>query len=188
VFLGDQICRNPDWLQITVDYTVDAFIAAEELRLWPRPIRPLVAEFLPSCRKIRGELQRARDIITPVLEQRRLARLEEETMGQGKDKTTGKSKYADAMQWMEDCAKGQRYDPAVAQISFSIAAIHTTSDMLTQVLLDLCTMPEIIDALREEIVTVVREEGWKKTTFYKLKLMDSVLKESQRLKPTSIGK
>ncbi|KAL3447881.1 cytochrome P450 [Aspergillus insuetus] len=194
VFLGDQICRNPDWLQITVDYTVDAFIAAEELRLWPSPIRPLVAEFLPSCRKIRGELQRAREIITPVLEQRRLARLEEEEEEeeallnvQGKEKTPGKPKYADAMQWMEDCAKGQRYDPAVAQISFSIAAIHTTSDMLTQVLLDICSMPELINALREEIVTVVQEEGWKKTTFYKLKLMDSVLKESQRLKPTSIG-
>jgi hypothetical protein len=92
------------------------------------------------------------------------------------------------MQWMEDCAKGQCYDPAVAQISFSIAAIHTTSDMPTQVLLDICSMPELINALREAIVTVVQEEGWKKTTFYKLKLMDSVLKQSQRLKPTSIGK
>jgi cytochrome P450 len=91
------------------------------------------------------------------------------------------------MQWMEESAEGRPYDPAVAQLSFSLAAIHTTSDMLTQALLDLCGKDDLIKELREEIVTVIQGEGWKKTTLYKLKLMDSVLKESQRLKPVSIG-
>lgn len=39
--MGDQICRNPNWLRIAVDYTVDAFKAAEELRLWPKAFRAI---------------------------------------------------------------------------------------------------------------------------------------------------
>ncbi|KAG2419448.1 hypothetical protein HFD88_004244 [Aspergillus terreus] len=181
VFLGDEICRNPDWLRITVNYTVDSFIAAQDLRLWPKPLRPLVANFLPSCRKIRSELREATEIIIPVLEERRKSK---ET--QVREGRTPK-RYVDAMQWMEESAQGRPYDPAVAQLSFSLAAIHTTSDMLTQALLDLCGKDDLIKELREEIVTVIQGEGWKKTTLYKLKLMDSVLKESQRLKPVSIA-
>ncbi|PKX92974.1 putative cytochrome P450 monooxygenase [Aspergillus novofumigatus IBT 16806] len=175
VFLGDKICRNPDWLQITVDYTVDTFLAAEDLRLWPRFIRPVVANFLPSCRKIRRELKEATEIITPGLEAARKA-------------NQPPKRYNDAMQWMEECAKGQPYSPAEAQTAFSIVAIHTTSDMLTQVVLYLCTLPEVIQPLREEIVALIQEGGWKKTALYKLKLMDSVLKESQRMKRVNINK
>ncbi|KAK2739055.1 hypothetical protein FQN55_009588 [Onygenales sp. PD_40] len=181
VFLGDKICRNPDWLRITVKYSVDSFVAAQELRLWPKITRPLVARFLPSCRKIRQEIQETRDIITPVLEERRQAKAAAARDGKPQER------YVDALQWMEDCAKGRSYDPAIAQLSFSLAAIHTTSDMLTQVILDLCQHDEIIQELRDEIITVIREDGWKKTTLYKLKLMDSVIKESQRIKPIGIG-
>ncbi|GIK03544.1 hypothetical protein Aspvir_007616 [Aspergillus viridinutans] len=88
---------------------------------------------------------------------------------------------------MEECAKGRSYPPAEAQMAFSLVAIHTTSDMLTQVFLDLCAHEDVIQALREEIVAVIQDEGWKKTALYKLKLMDSVLKESQGLKPIKIG-
>ncbi|KAL1955895.1 hypothetical protein VTO42DRAFT_7968 [Malbranchea cinnamomea] len=181
VFLGDLICRNPDWLRITVDYTVDSFLAAQDLRLWPRPTRWIVAPFLASYRKIQQELDEARAIITPVLEERRAAK---EAVIRAGNKPP---RYNDAMQWMEECAKGRPYDPAIAQLGFSLAAIHTTSDMLTQVLLDLCERQELIQELRREVITVLQEEGWKKTALYKLKLMDSTLKESQRLKPIAIG-
>lgn len=177
VFLGDQICRNPDWLRITVSYTVDAFLAAQDLRQWPELVRPLVAHFLPSCRKVRRELDEARDIIRPVLEERRAAKDSETT-----------ERFNDAMQWMDDVAKGRPYDPAVSQMSFSLAAIHTTSDLLTQVIYDLCGKEDLVQALRDELIAVISEDGWKKQTLYKLKLMDSVLKESQRLKPIAIGK
>lgn len=91
------------------------------------------------------------------------------------------------MEWMEECARGRSYDPTIAQLTFSLAAVHTTTDMLTQVIYDLCDQPDLVQALRDEAIEVLREDGWKKTALYKMKLMDSVLKESQRLKPTSIG-
>ncbi|KAL8349413.1 hypothetical protein RB598_005001 [Gaeumannomyces tritici] len=42
---------------------------------------------------------------------------------------------------------------------------------------------ELIEPLRKEAVEVFGAEGWSKQSLYKLKLMDSALKETQRVKP-----
>ncbi|KAH8691177.1 cytochrome P450 [Talaromyces proteolyticus] len=180
VFLGDRICRNTDWLRIAINYMLDAHLAAASLRQWPKLMRPLVARFHPLCRKIRGELQEAREIITTVLQARQDLKATAMRSGQAIPQ------YNDAIEWMEGCAKGCVYDPAAAQLNLSTVALHTTSDLLTQVIYNLCGRDDLICALREEIITAIREEGWKSTTLYKLKLMDSTIKESQRLKPIGI--
>ncbi|KAL4804730.1 cytochrome P450 [Aspergillus unguis] len=181
VFLGDQVCRNPDWLRITVAYTVDCFMAAEKLRWYPKFSRRIVAKFLPETRKVKAELQESRDIINPVLAKRKAEK--EAAFARGEQPPN----YNDALEWMEVCAKGRPYDAAVAQLSMSLAAIHTTSDLLTQVLYDICAHEGLVDEMREEVLTVIKAEGWQKTTLYKLRLMDSVIKESQRVKPNSIA-
>lgn len=51
-----------------------------------------------------------------------------------------------------------------------------------------CIEHDLIQPLRDEVVQAYTEDGgWKKTTLYKLKLMDSVMKESQRLNAASDG-
>ncbi|KAI8239423.1 Cytochrome P450 monooxygenase eqxH [Colletotrichum sp. SAR 10_99] len=50
-------------------------------------------------------------------------------------------------------------------------------------MMDLAQHPELFQPLREELVRVLGTEGLKKSALNNLKLMDSVLKESQRLKP-----
>jgi cytochrome P450 len=69
----------------------------------------------------------------------------------------------------------------------SFAAIHTTTELVTQVMTDLCKNPEIFGELRQEISQVLRAGGWNKNSLYNMKLLDSVIKESLRLKPTSIS-
>ncbi|GLA07505.1 hypothetical protein AnigIFM60653_008736 [Aspergillus niger] len=177
VFLGEKLYRNPDWHRVTAGYAVHTFMSALFLRMFPRCTRPFVANLLPFCRKMRKELQGAKDIITPVVEERRTAK--QDAIRQGKEP----ERYVDAMQWMEECAKGRPYDPTLAQISLTLATIHTTSDLLTQTLFYLAERDEIIVALRNEVITVLQGDGWSKSTFNNLKLMDSILKESQRLKP-----
>lgn len=176
LFLGQKVCRDPEWLDITINYTVNAFAAAQELRLLPEFLRPFAVRYLSKSRKIQKQLKQARKIIAPVLEERRAAN----RAGTG-------VKYRDAIEWIEETANGRVYDPAAAQLSLSAAAIHTTTDLFTQTLLNICGHEDLIRDLREEIITVVTAEGWKKSTLYKLKLMDSVIKESQRLKPMAIG-
>jgi len=48
---------------------------------------------------------------------------------------------------------------------------------------ELAQHPEYIQPLREEVIEVLGKQGWKKTSLYNLKLMDSVLKECLRIRP-----
>ncbi|KAH6843331.1 cytochrome P450 [Chaetomium sp. MPI-CAGE-AT-0009] len=175
VFLGEELCRNEDWLRVTRDYTVDAFKAADELRLWPAPLRFFVHWFLPSCARARADVREARQILSGVLEKRRAQK-----------KRGEKVEFEDAIEWFEREAKGRDYDPVVVQLTLSFAAIHTTTDLITQVMTDLSRNPEIMGDLRQEIVKAISDGGWKKTSLYNMKLLDSVIKESLRMKPTGI--
>ncbi|KAI9035511.1 cytochrome P450 [Aspergillus affinis] len=56
--------------------------------------------------------------------------------------------------------------------------------MLTKVLYDLCGRDELITALCDETRSVVQREGLTVSALQNLHLMDSTLKESQRLKPS----
>ncbi|KIL86300.1 hypothetical protein FAVG1_10698 [Fusarium avenaceum] len=182
VFLGAEMCRNPQWLRITATYTVIAFRAVEELRLWPSVLRPVVQWFLPHCSEARALVQEARSLINPLLERRRTEKAEAAERG---DEVT----YNDAIEWLEQTAleKDVPYDPACAQLSLSVAALHSTTDFFTQVMFDIAKNPELIQPLRDEVISVLGQHGWSKHSLYNLKLMDSVLKESQRLKPIAIA-
>ena len=180
--MGEQICRNPDWLRIIVDYTVDAFHAADKLRLWPELTRPVVAYFLSSTRKVQQQLREAERILRPILNERK--KTKESALKAGKEPP----RYNDAIAWLEQTSKGRPYDHAALQLTFSWVAIHTTTDMMTQAIYDLCERQELVEELRKEVISVISSEGWKKSAMYKLQLMDSFLKESQRMKPISNGK
>ena len=182
VFLGDQLCRDENWLRITKDYTVKSFNAANELRLWPAPLRTIASRFLKSSGEVRQLVKQAREVIEPIYNQRR--QLRSKALAEGK-KYEG---FNDAIDWVEDEAKGKPYDPVAIQLGLSLAAIHTTSDLSAKVLINLVKNPSIIEALREEMTTVLNEHGWSKNALFKMKLLDSVIKESQRMAPAALGK
>lgn len=180
VFLGEEVCRNEAWLKITKAYTVDAFKAAVKLTLLPSFFKPLAARFSKDCNLVRQEIQEARDIITPVLEKRRA--LKENAKANGEPVPT----FDDAIDWAENEHDGTPYDPAIFQLVLSFAAIHTTTDLTCQVLLLLAQNPEAITPLREEIIKVLKAEGWRKSALYNMKLLDSAIKEGQRIKPAAL--
>ncbi|KAK7443296.1 hypothetical protein CaCOL14_012230 [Colletotrichum acutatum] len=180
VFLGDVGCRNPAWLNITKEFTVNSFMACVELRKYPPGIRHIVHWFLPECKTVRVQGQMARNIINDILEARQLEDKQRLAMGLKAESRN------DAIEWFDQMAKGHSYDVGRAQIALAMAAVHTTTDLLTQTLFDIMDHPQLIPVLREEIVTVINQDGWEKTALYKLKLMDSVVKESQRIKPPNV--
>ncbi|EED18614.1 cytochrome P450 monooxygenase, putative [Talaromyces stipitatus ATCC 10500] len=175
VFLGPGLCRNKEWLRITIDYTLLIFDAIRTVKRYPKFLHPLVQWVLPEPRKVRFHMAEARRIIQPVIDQRKAE--------MASDKAT---KHNDAIQWLLEISTGTEYDIALAQLALSMAAIHTTGDMITQVIYDICEHPELIQPLREEIIAVMGTDEFKRTSLYNLKLMDSVMKESQRLKPAGM--
>ncbi|KAI3332777.1 cytochrome P450 [Ustulina deusta] len=180
VFLGETLCRNRRWLDIAKTFTVDSFVLAFLMRTAPAIVRPFVYMVLPHSWRLRKSVRDAHTMIRPEVKKRKA--VVDEALAAGRKPP----KVADTLGWMYEMAKGEDLDFANGQLSLTMAAIHTTTESAGRALLDICQYPEIAQQLRDEIIEVVGREGWAKTTLYKLRLMDSFLKESQRVTPLSI--
>lgn len=186
VFLGPELCRNKNWQRITIDYTVNVFMAISAVKRYPKILHRIAQWIVPEARVVRTQMAEARRLIQPVIDQRKKEILAKKKSAYEKP-TEPTRKHTDAIQWLYELSKGGDYDAALAQLSLSMAAIHTTGDLITQVIYDLCEHPDLIRPLREEAISVLGADGWKRTSLYNLKLMDSVIKESQRIKPAGMG-
>jgi hypothetical protein len=182
VFLGPRLVDNKEWVRITVDYTIDMMLAVRELSLTPAPLRPFLHWVLPHCYFLRKDRSNARKIIDKEILIR--AKEQEEALARGETP----SKKSDSIGWMTELAGGQPMDISGAQLSLTFAAIHTTSDMVSKTLYYLAADPLLCKAIREEIIQVITTEGWKKTSLTNMRLLDSTMKEVQRLHAASCSK
>jgi cytochrome P450 len=92
------------------------------------------------------------------------------------------------LSWLADTAKGKDRDPgtlAHVEVLLALASVHTTLLRMVNVLYDLTCHPEYLPGLHEEIETE-RETGWNASSYTKLRKLDSVLRESQRISPPTI--
>lgn len=160
------------------------FAAIRRFQHYPPQLRKIFQWFLPECKLVRRQFYEASQIIAPVIAERQ--KVKSEARKAGKDVP----EFNDALDWaaQEARAKGCEYDITSFQLMISVVAIHTSTDLLVQTILDIAQHPEIVQPLRDEIVGVLGAAGWKKTSLYNMKLLDSVLKESQRLRPIGYGK
>lgn len=158
---------------------------AEKLKRW-RPIMRPVAQFLVSeVRRIRGDHNQAYELLHPVLQARAQAERKE-----------GYQKPNDMLQWIQDRAKAKGdksvdlREQANLQLLTATAAIHTTRLAILHAILDLAARPEYINPLREEIIEVLAKSGGvlTKQCLTGLRMLDSFMKESQRMNPPSVGK
>lgn len=184
VFMGPESCYDREWIDIVIGFTVNIILANFALQAYPRWLRPLANYFVPQCRILRAKERRARDIIDEKLAARRAFREKEATLGGGSE-----AEPSNALDWFQSQHQrlGGEYDPALTQLMLSFAAIHTTADLLTQTILDLAVHPELMEPLRKEIVEALDGKPIDKTATQKMKLLDSVMKETQRMKPMQIG-
>ncbi|KAF3810343.1 Cytochrome P450 monooygenase 1 [Colletotrichum gloeosporioides] len=180
VFLGSDICRNEKWLRITKEFTTTSFAAAAKLNMLPWVLRPLANLLDPSCQQVRAFIAEAEGILLPVIESR--CKVKEAAKKAGKPVPV----FNDTIEWAEAESQGTQYDPVAFQLMISFVAIHTTYDLLGRVLLLLAEHQETIKPLRQEMIEVLQAEGWSKTALNHMKLLDSTIKESQRISPTSL--
>lgn len=178
VFTGGELSHSVEWQKITVEVTVNGFLGVVECRSFPRALQHLVSLFMPHAVRARTNLQRGKALIQQILDRR--AREQQE----GLSTNTPAPKYSDAISWLDELAATGKYpksDPAQLQLSLAMAAIHTSTDLLTQTLYNICAYPELVQPLREEIIRVIGASGWTKQALQELRLMDSLLKETQRI-------
>ena len=175
IFMGEELCKDKEWNECSSEYISTAFRAGFELNKWPHALRPLVHWFMADCAEVRRLLQRCRAVLQPHIDRRVAIKAAAAARGEPHP-------YNDSIEWFSREMRAD-HDPAAVQITLSLVAIHTTTDLLVQTMIDIARHPEIIATLREEVIEVLSTDGFKKTAFQKLKLMDSCCKESQRIRP-----
>ncbi|KAF4469441.1 Cytochrome P450 [Fusarium albosuccineum] len=192
IFVGRPLCRDEEWIDMTINYTVDSANAIKEVQDTPRHLRPFLVPFKPSIRKAATYRQKVAEKLKPQLNEMIEAH---KNMGDYDDDNHSDDLSADQHSLaLWSMSKGHYEDgesPTAETLADTIlaaafAAIHTTTMTLTNVLFDLAAHPKYADELREEIKRVSVEEPsgrLRKKTMPKLKKLDSFIKESQRVHP-----
>lgn len=67
VFVGRPLSRDEEWIQLTINYTVDASNAVKEVYYIPMFLRPLLVPFSPSIRKATQYRRRVAEKLKPQL-------------------------------------------------------------------------------------------------------------------------
>ena len=182
VFVGPDLCRNQHWLNTAEGYTNNVFITIVALRLLPFWAKPIVHVCLPSSWKIYYHWWQAKKQLLPLIAKRQ----KEKDLNIGK-KEEGLSNFLQML--MDEAGNGPDSNPvtiAKRVLSLTLASNHTTTMALVETLYDLCTYPESIEEIREEVRQAVAEDGgWRKTTLTQMRKLDSFMKESQRVNPPS---
>jgi len=180
VFVGAPLCRDEEWINISINYTVDSMKAAYMLWTYKPWQRPFVAPIIKEPRLIQKHYTDAKRLLSPIIQ----GRLHEM-------KNPDFERPDDMIQWAIENAKERADDilhQADTHLNVSLAAIHTTTMNASHVLYDIAARPEYIAPLREELERVLREDNGKliKTSMTKLRKLDSIIKESQRFSPVGL--
>ncbi|KAF7932417.1 hypothetical protein BELL_0324g00050 [Botrytis elliptica] len=197
VFVGRPLSRTQEWINISTQFTEDVVLARMSSEKYPAWLRSFVLPFLPEIRKVKEHKIVGAELLRPIIEER-IQRSREGEGGNKDDKSNDDQGTAVSwlMKWSSGKKKEDPFTLAQHQLGLSFAAIHTTGTALTHILFDLAAHPQFIAPLREEIDQVLAEDGaeddgsgiryLKNQSLPKLKKLDSLLKESQRLNPIEL--
>lgn len=168
------------FLDAVIDFSNDVVKGVTMLTFVPSILQPIVGPLLPWPRRAR---RRIYPIVKPVLDERR-----KQLELYGDDWA---DKPNDCLMWSMDVAReqglGHPEDLLVQSVlGLNFAALHTSTVSFTHALFHLAASPEYMQPLREEVESVLKEEGgWTKAALGRMVKIDSFIKESQRLNGVS---
>ncbi|KAF7114975.1 hypothetical protein CNMCM5793_000745 [Aspergillus hiratsukae] len=175
---GPTLSSDEKWLKAASDHMEATVAAVMDLHEWSPLLQPFIYRVHPSWRRMRALEAKARDTLKMCLA--RTQKREKQVAGEPWEANH-------SLEWLKEVADGRSYDPFICLVQFNMF-FSATEDFVAQVLYDIADRPELMDQLREEIIAVRPQERspWSQKALQELELMDSVMKESQRLKPGTL--
>ncbi|KAF8507441.1 cytochrome P450 [Gautieria morchelliformis] len=173
IFVGAPLCQNPDYVSLAIHHTLEVSNGAPTINFFPNILKPLAARVLTN---VPASVERAVKHIRPLVEERQ-KKIDEYGINYPE-------KPVDFLSWLMDEAEGE--ERSLMNLTYRIlhlnfASIHTSSMSFTHALYHLASQPEYIEPLRNEVETIVAEEGWTKSSLTRMRKLDSFFKESQRM-------
>ena len=180
-FVGLPLSRDKEWVEATVNYTGDVSRAWMVLQILPKPIRYVVAPWLPQVRSLKRQKRVNEEKLASLL------KAKEQAGGIQNDQAPG----GDMIDWF---MSQYSHKPTVKELSrdqilATFASIYNLSNALAYIVFDLAAADaDWVAQMREEISQHVGPDGViTKMNLPKLRKIDSFVKESQRLCPPSLG-
>jgi gliotoxin biosynthesis cytochrome P450 monooxygenase len=196
VFVGLPLCRDEEWVKTTIKFTEDIAKARKSISKYPFFLRPFITPFLPECRQLKVDRQRAGKMLAPAIAAIIKSQSAGSNYSHGEEQSMslGSNGPYNLVSWiLGHYNTNEKLSAELIgeeQLLVSFAAIHTTSLTATQAVFDLASYPEYIPELRAELNQVASEEPdgkFRKSSMPKLRKLDSFIKESQRMHPLGMG-
>jgi hypothetical protein len=206
MFVGLPLCRDQDWIDLNIQYTLDLVHTVRAVEKIHPMIRRLKAPFLPEVRNLAAYKKRAAVMLKP-----RIADVVEAKEASGGKKDKERLTF-NLIAWMLDQMQRPDYELLASEQIFAcklqghrvqsiprsrltcilsaFGAIHATTITVTNALYDLAAWPQYVPELRAEICEILSQESdhvLRKTAVPKLIKLDSFLRESQRMNPGTIS-
>jgi cytochrome P450 len=187
LFLGRPACRDLEWLNLSINFSIEFFACAFVIRKIPKRLHSILAPILPLRWRVATALKKSTAIVGPLAE-RHLDINERRAAGESVEEEDN------LLNWMIDnCTEVQNSveDHAARQAIVTLASIHTTSGAVANLLFDLCAHPAWFKVLREEIDEIEKDLGkfgqrpgvGTKQWLPRLEKLDSAMAESLRRSP-----
>lgn len=188
IMVGPELCDA--WPAISMKYITRVLAAQAAIRKRYWPSLYWTASYLnPEVAQVNETRREAAELVRPVLEARQAA------LASSGARTKG---YDDFIQWIMDSyhagGKVVTPDECVQNIFIVMfASMHGTSFVALQSLFSILSTPGALAEIRGEINRVWKEElkdspVWTRHALGELRLMDSFMKETLRMKPFQEGK
>lgn len=180
LFVGPELCQDPDYIETSVQYSLDIFIAAAAVKRVRPWLRPFLGSRVPEVARLRERERRAMEMMGSVIRQRKEAEKSDPSW----------QKPDDMMQWLMARSDDNLAMLTNRQLVLTFAAIHTTTTAATNIIYTLAATPEYIPGLREEIRTAMAANGGSLTAkaLQQMLKLDSYMREVNRYYPIGLRK
>ncbi|KAI1787001.1 cytochrome P450 [Ganoderma leucocontextum] len=171
-FVGLPLCRNEKYLGLAIDFSVHSVKCATILGLVPDVFRSAIAPFI---NEVKQDTSCAVPLLRPIIEERMKALAD---FGEGWN-----DKPNDVLQFILDKAipKGETvFVIAQRLLIINLAALSTTTSILSHVIYHLAEKPDLLQPLREEIEASISVDGCTSTAMGNMWKLDSILRETLR--------
>lgn len=186
-FFVGPLCRDEAWSNLSIAFATDIMLSVKTIESWNKVFRPFLAPFLSPVRRLSEHKIKAARMLQPHVDAMLVER--KNAAAAGKD-----AEGLHLINWMlhhvDTTKKVDVYDLAREELFIGSGSIHATALAVTNILLDLASHPEYIPELRAEFEAVLASEpGGKirKTSLPKMRKLDSLLLECQRMNPVSLS-
>ncbi|KAJ8069764.1 hypothetical protein OCU04_000183 [Sclerotinia nivalis] len=174
--IDEELCRDEKFLEVTQSFLNSIFITA--LVIVKLPLGPFRRLFVwPLSRMQVWKKLQCAQILLPLVKSRMVARKE------------GAGKKLDAIEWTLELLSAEKRCNTPEYITEELlyglwAGSSAPGGMLTEILYQLLLSPQYLTPLREEAEGAVRQHGWSEKMLNDLLLLDSFIREVNRLYPT----